>query len=342
MKAVARIYRWILIAVILQLGVLAYFDFFYLPGGGNIRATMYEAEGEELTNWSVKIPGTAEDIKVSQNGRFAGYISGDKLHILDVRSKKVSKTFGNGKDKIPFYRWLPDRNMIIYSIQSKDGKQGSVKITTYDLDSGVERSYPEISGLQEGSFLADLELSPLTNVVYAKVKVSDTKAKVYKFNIMDNLKFVMNMAPDEDMRETGYTDRLLYEKGGKLYVRDGRTGSASLLAFKNNMALLYIDSEDKAYAGQLNSEKAVENIFYGEPGKEAAKSWKQVKLERPALPEDILISASGMIFIQEKEEHAVYNPLSGERITFEGNLIQVFDRSIITRDGGRLKLTVFK
>ena len=191
MKRLARIYRWIIISILLQVIVLSYFNFVYFPGRGAIKTTMYEFGEDSIESKNIRILSDTEKICVSFNGVFTAYKKGNNLIITDNKRKKTIKSISPSGGEITYYRWLPDRDMLIYSMKSPEGKKGQVQISTYDIGPELERSYPEITGLPEDSTVVDIELSPYTNVVYTMIKTGTSSAKVYKYNIMDNLTLVM-------------------------------------------------------------------------------------------------------------------------------------------------------
>ena len=132
--------------------------------------------------------------------------------------------------EITYHRWLPDREMLIYAIKEPEAKSGHVRISTYDVIPDLVRSYPDIKELPAGSGVMDIELSPMTNIVYPKIKTSDTRARIYKFDIMDNLSLVFKTDHTTVIKETLYTDNLVYQPVGKrICVMNGQTGKFTYL-----------------------------------------------------------------------------------------------------------------
>lgn len=343
MKTIARIYKWIIISVFLQVVILAYLNFIYLGDGGAVKATMYQPEDEAPVSREVKIPAEASGIKASFNGLYAAYTMNGKLEIFDIKNRRSKKTIDTGKDILSYYRWLPDRNMIIYSSTSIDKGKVYVNVITYDVDSGVERSYPKVSGLPDGSGVEDIELSPLTNIVYVKVKVSDSQARIYRYNIMDNLKYIMSTGINTVIKETIYSDNLVFQDGkNKIYVKDGRRNTTKLLPFKSKMALLGIDSEDKVYAGELNKENKVYKIYFGKLDDRIDRSWIQLQLDKPALPQNIIITPGGAVYKLSEDDKVLYGIDSDRRIELTGEFVEMLEGYIVTKDNKRLKLTVIK
>lgn len=339
MKKLMRIYRWILLAVLFQVIVFSYLEFIYLPNRGAVKATAFEFQEETVKSRSVKIPSDAEAAVVSYNGSYAAYRQGSKLKVINMGNGRNLKSLNASGGKFCFFRWLPDRDMLIYSIKEPDGKKGNVMISTFDLGAGLERSYPKIKGLPEGSEITCIELSPLTNVVYEMVKTNNTVIKVYKFNIMDNLSYIMNTGVKTVFRETAYTDNLVYQAvDGKITIRNGKTGSKTYLPVKGKLQLLAVDAEDNIYAGQLDDSGKMISVYHGKAGK-LSKEWEKTILNTPVKPSDIVITPDGSIYRVNREEKSIYDISDGTRFSFQGELIEVLDDYVVSRDGRRLGLT---
>ncbi|MCX7922175.1 MAG: hypothetical protein N3B21_09220 [Clostridia bacterium] len=347
MKRLLRIYKWIVISVLLQCMILVYVNYFYLERRNEVVATSFEIEEKPDTDAKVKIKQGAQGIKVSFDGAHILYLLEGNLEIVKTQDDKHLKTISGRNGEISYYRWLPDRNMIIYSVKLKQASSGGVQIYTYDVDSGVERSYPEMKGLPTQSSVVDIELSPLTNIVYAKVKVSEEQARVYKFNIMNNLSYVMNVDINTVIKETSYSDNLIYQNTkNKAFIRDGNKSSSKSIPFKNRVALLDVDSEDRVYIGELNSDKKVYCIYYSKIddkiGENPENTWDKIKLDNAVSPESIAITRRGDVYTYSEDGNTIYNVRTGLESTYEGRLIQILDGYLVVLDGERLKFRAIK
>lgn len=337
MKKIKRIYRWIIISVLLQLIALSYINFVYLPNRGVIKSTMYESAEDSIKSKSMRVPSDVDKISVSFNGLFAAYIKGNNLIITDILKKRTVKSISASGGEFTYFRWLPDRDMLIYSVKSPGGKKGQALISTYDIGPGLDRSYPKITGLPEGSTVVDIELSALTNVVYTAIKTGESRIKIYKYNIMDNLSFIMNTGISTVLKETAYADNLVYQgDDGRIRLRSGKGGRSSSISFKSKVILLAVDSEDNIYAGELNKEKKVTGIRCGKLDQQV-KMWKLIKPDAPALPSDLFVTPDGSVYRAARKESCVYTA-SGS-YPYTGVLLDMLDDYIVSRDGNWLKLT---
>ncbi len=337
MKGLARIYKWIVLAVLFQVFVFSYLEFVYLPNRGAVKATAFELPDTAVKSRSIKIPADAKGACVSFDGSYAVYLQGEKLVVADTKNGKNLKTLNASGGEFSFYRWLPDRDMLIYSIKEPEGKKGQVMISTFDLRPDLERSYPNITGLPAGSSVTEIELSPLTNVVYAMVKTGETRIKVYKYNIMDNLTSVMNASVKAVFKETLYSDNLVYQEPGKrVTIRSGKNGKSTYIPVKGNFQLLALDDEDNIYAGELDDSGKITAVHYG---KADSKEWKKTALDAPFSPSEVVVTPGGSIYTISGDEKFIRDRTDGSQFTYEGELLEVLDDYIVSKDDGRLKMT---
>ncbi|HOL92511.1 MAG TPA: hypothetical protein PK767_09715 [Clostridiales bacterium] len=312
MKNIKTIYKWILISVILQTAFLSWLNYVYLPNRGHFKSTMYEAEFLAVKNRSYRLPEGADDISVSYDGLYAAYMLDGQIVIADLDGGREIKRLGPAGGKITYHRWLPDREMLIYAIKEPEGRSGRVRISTHDVIPDLDRSYPDIKGLPEGSAVIDIELSPMTNIVYPKIQTSKTRARIYRFDIMDNLSLMFKTDLTTVVKETLYSDNLVYQVAGeRTRVRNGKTGKTSYIPVKQAHLLLDIDGRDVIYAGITDKSGSVSEIRYGKAGTEAAE-WNSISLSDPAAADDIMITADGSVYIADRQARTVECVKGGE------------------------------
>ncbi len=342
MKKLKMIYCWILISVIFQVAVLSYINFIYLPGRGAIKATMYEAETAAVKGRSLKLPDGAGEVVVSFDGLYAAYRMDNQLVISDLDTQKTLKTLEPDGGEFTCFRWLPDREMLIYSIKEPEGKSGQAEISTYDIGPELDRSYPAIKSLPEDSEVTDIVLSPLTNVVYPKIKIGKTKAKIYKFDIMDNLKFIMSTSTETEIFETMYSDSLIYQSpDSSIRIRNGRTGGTSRLPVKDATKLLATDDNDFIYAAITDKNGSLTAIYSGKAGQKA-EEWETLPLDEPVKAENVYITAEGTIYYADVEAKKIH-ALEGTGVTeYQGDLLTVLDDYAVSIDGNKLLLKILK
>jgi len=340
-KKIKMIYKWIIISITLQTIVLVYLNYFYLPFRGKVKATVFEQTGMVSNNWNIPIPDGAGNPCVSNSGRYAAYLYDGKLVVMDAVRKKEIAAISAEKGELTYHRWLPDRNMLIYASCSYVKKHSIVTISTYDVMTGDIRNYPDISKLPLYSKAVGIELSPITNIVYVKIKTGDERALIYKFNIMDDCELIANTELGVVIRETNYSDKLIYQEGNyMLVVRDGGNKTEYVLGFPGKMALLGIDSEDKVYAAELNQDGKAVYVHYGEADTADVSTWEKIPLNKAVDPERLIISRGGAIYLNMPEESRVLAIDVGREYKYTGELIEITDDYIVSRKQDQLTLTL--
>lgn len=344
MRRSAKIYSWIILSILVQIVILFYFNNFYFKDGIDITSTNIDVVDTPKEDKSITIPQGATDIKVSNDGTFVSYYLNNNIVVYDAANKKEAKTlYAPNSKEFTFYKWLPDKNMIIYAVGPKSGMSGEIKISTYDFDIQQDplRDYPGMTNLPKGSRIESVELSPQTNVVYFKVKTSSSKASLYKLDVMNNLSFAMSIDVNTIIKEANYVEKIVYQDSkGKVFIREGGTGKTKQLSLKNKAAVLSIDLEDKVYVGELGDNDLVEKVYYGGIGTEF-KSWDSISLKKPVKPEDIFVTSNGVVYEVDEASNTMYAITNSKDVKYKGKLITVLNDYIVSLDGDKLKLEAF-
>ncbi|HHW49588.1 MAG TPA: hypothetical protein GXX14_13380 [Clostridiaceae bacterium] len=336
-----RIFKWAIISITVQAVIFAYFNYIYLPGTRHVKTTIYKHDESSISSWSLKIPEDALFIKTSYNGRYVGYMKEGELVVMDSANGSKKSAVGRGEGKLSYFKWLPDREMIIYSLSLPQDGYCDVQIATYSAESGEKRVYPEISGLPEGSEVDDIKLSILTNTVYVKVKTGNSSSRVYRFDIMDNCRLVLTSDDGIKIQQTMRDDNLLYENSGCIYVINGNNDTEKQLEFGSIAVLLGIDPADRVFVGEQDESGRIIGIYYGKIDDEEIKeTWESIALNKPVPRENIIITESGTVYELAEEEKCVRQIDGSSKIDFEGEFIEMTDGYIITRNRNLLKLDV--
>lgn len=344
MKTIAKWYKWILLAVIFQFCVLLYINNIFLNTNVEVSVKSADTKARPSTG-SFKVSEDAEMISVSYNSAFGAYLSGGKLNIVDIDKSKVKTVAGTDDDKITFYRWLPDRDMVIYSSNTKNGQKGVVQISTYEADSETTRDYPEISGLPSKSQIQDIELSPFTNVVYAQIQTSDTKCRIIRFNVMSQFANVMTIGADSIIKESMYVNKLVYQNTGEsAYVYDGMNKVKNRIRIDaEKVTILGMDAEDTLYLGTLDAGGKVTHINYQKiTDTKLTDAWTTLTLKQSVLPEDIVISVNGNLYQNKKDENKIVNLANERAASYRGDFVEVLDGVLVSKDGNKVYVTSLK
>lgn len=346
-KAAIRIYKWIILSVMFQVLVLVFFNNIYLAGRGEATATLSEDKDQDKQNYkkqaiTVSIPDSAINPRVSFDNTYVSYVLDGKLEIYDIKNKKIVKSISHKKDIITYYRWLSDRNMIIYSVRTPNDEPGAVQIITYSVDTEVQHDYPRITGLPRKSEVVSIELSHLTNSVYTKVKTNENDAKIYRYNVMSQLFHVTNTSSETVTKEMHYKDKLVYQDDKykiNVFTWSEPRGATVTMPFKNKMALIgIVGSDDEIYLGEMDSDNKVHRVIYGRSNVDPEKEWKQLSLKTPTSPENLVVAPNGSVFELIDSKKVIYNISENTELSYSGKFVEVSDKHIVTLDGKELKI----
>lgn len=344
MKILVRWYKWILLAVMFQFCVLFYINNIFLSSAVAVSVTDSDIKTKPFTG-EFNVPEGVTDVKLSFNARFGAYLKDGALHIVNVESNKDKKVAGLEKDKITYFKWLPDRDMVIYSSDTNKGKSGVIKLSTYEADSETTRDYPVISDLSSKSKVNDIDLSPFTNVVYAKINTSDTNSKIIRFNIMSQYAHVMNLKSNAIIKECSYVNKLVYQNEGEaVYIYDGIKNSRKKLSVNGeNVRILDIDLNDTLYIGVLNSSGKVAEIHSQKlTGENASDEWTKTVLKESILPQDIKIMGNGNIYANNEAENKIINLSNDLRASYRGEFLEVLNGILISKEANKVNINSLK
>jgi hypothetical protein len=338
LKLIGRIAKWTAVSIIFQLVILSYFNFIYLPKRNEVDVVILEPQEEKVGNRRIPLPRDASQIKASHNGRYAAYLYKDQLRIVDTKNKKIIKKLSSEGNGFSYYRWLQDRNMIIYSPRKSAADSNLIEISTYNVDWDILRNYPVIETMKKDSEVTSIELSPLTNMVYIKVETS-TNASIYKFDIMDNLNFIMNIDKSTVMKKSFFNDILiLQDKDYNLYIWNGKEKHILDIPTTNRVILLGIAGEDKVFLGELDKLEKIQRLLAGKIISNTNINWQEIEIELVLDPKNIYVFQTEEVFIVEKDNNIVYSLMENSRHLYRGEFIEFLDKHIVSRDGRYLIL----
>jgi len=96
-----------------------------------------------------------------------------------VTGKSVNVNSSDGV-KISFYKWLPDRNRMLIV----ETKNRNLSLSYYDVSQSQKSKVSDILMISSASTVKTIEASPLTNVIYIKVKNGYKYYSIYWVNVI--------------------------------------------------------------------------------------------------------------------------------------------------------------
>lgn len=330
MRLLPKVLIWILISFILQWTVLAFLSKKYEARDQISIETVKISE-----NQSLRIPHGALDIKVSFDRKYVAMRTGEDFRIMEIETGQELYRLNN-LHQVSFYRWLPDRNMMILSKVNKGSSLQTIEVETFDAASLDIRRYQPIKN-QSGKFeITGIQLSSLTNMVYLQLKTNPYEMDVFKYDIMDNPKYVMTTGLETVMKQLNFFDTIVFQKDSKsLWLRNGKENKAKKISLPAESLLLETDYEDRVYLGIWDEKKKIKEIIYQRFTETFNEPWTQVEFPTSLLPQDIRITYKGNIYGVSGE--IIYNGKTGRETRFKGSFVDIIDPYIVSIYQGELQ-----
>jgi len=326
----------IIISLIIQTSGLLYINNILLTSNTTVKSQKVTglASSNKITDSKVNIPSDATTINVSYDASYVSYYLDDELYVVNtITGKSVNVNPSNGV-RISFYKWLPDRNrMLIVETHERN-----LSLSYYDVTQSQKSKVSDILMISSASIVKDIEASPLTNVIYIKVKNGYKYYSIYWVNIMKSRKKIVTKSKYVgNIQVVPHEDKMLYEDlaNNKVYA----TGSYNALSFigSTKSCLLAVDNNDQAYIGSMNRDNNIDKIYYGTLG----GTWKSITLNTPVSKTRLLVSASGQIYENDNVKKILIEIQTGKEVTYKGILLQLYSGGIASLSEGHLVMTPF-
>jgi len=324
----------IMISLIIQISGLFYLNNYLLTSNNDMKSQKV-AESNTSNKVSVskaKVPSKATTINVSYDASYISYYLNGELYVVNTitgKSVNVSSTSGV---KISYYKWLPDRNrMLICEMGNRN-----LSLSYYDVTQSQISKVSDILTASSTSTVKDIEASPLTNVIYIKVRNGYKYDSIYWVNIMKSTKKVITSSQYiGDIKVVPDEDKMLYEDLSSNMVHV--TGANHALSFigSTKSCLLGIDNNDQAYIGNVDSNNKIDKIYFGKlNGK-----WQSLPLNNQVSKDHLFVTASGKVYINDTIKGTVTELKTKKKTTYKGTFLQLYSDGIASLSDGNLVKT---
>jgi hypothetical protein len=290
---------------------------------------------------SIKLPDQATKIKVSFDGSYSAYYLNDILHIINTKTLEDKDLASSITSKVSFYRWFPQKNMMILA-EKTIGKNGAnLKISTYNPANGQKEDKKDLGWYDSKSEVQDITLSSITNVIYIKITNENNKSTIYTLNEANILKKVTtNSSLIGNINALQNDDKMVYEDltNRKIYATNKK--DSIILKEVTLPNLLGIDCNDNIYIAKIEG-NSVSNIYYGKINDESS-SWKNINLQTPADKNSVEVSYDGKLYIFNDSKNSITDIISGTSNNYKGKFMQIYNDGVVSISDGKLILTSIK
>ncbi|HEY8891880.1 MAG TPA: hypothetical protein VIM70_16700 [Clostridium sp.] len=332
-KVYKKMIMCIIISLIIQISGLFYLNNFLLTSNGNVKSQKV-TDSNKASVSKVKVPTDATKINVSYDASYVSYFLNDELNVVNTTTGKSVNVSSSDGVKISFYKWLPDRNRMLI-VETSDR---NLSLSYYDVTQSQKSKVTDILMVSSESFVQDIEASPLTNVIYIKVKNGYKNYSIYWVDIMKSIKKIYTQSKYiGNIQVLPHEDKMLYEdlNNNKIYG----TGSDQALSFidSTKSSLLAIDNNDMAYVGDVDSNDNIDKIYYGTLNGD----WKSIPLSTPVNKANLLVTTSGKIYVNDVTKSTLKEVQTGKQTTYKGTFLQLYSAGITSLSDGNLVKTPF-
>ena len=349
MKVYKRIMIWILISVSIQVIGLFYLDKYYFRESSNIKTIKLVTAPKKINKKViVEVDSGAKQTQMSNDGKYLSYYDNDKLKIVDSDTGLVNTVKILDGATLSFYKWLPDRNRIILAQKMERDQNKIVKFYYYDVLKNITEELRNdakdkeiyLNLRNEKSEIEDIELSPLTNVMYVKVINSGKRNVIYRLNIMADMNKLNIESYSIGKMQISYTEDELYFED-LLYKRIMNSeGNVVKIPEVKNPSIVGSDGENNIYIADVKS--GLISKIYWAIYKGNTTTWNSKELLVPTKGKNIYVSLAGKIYINDALNAVVTEVISGSRTSYIGVLQSIYSKGLATIDEGKLIKILFK
>lgn len=332
------IIAWTVCALIFEFGVLFLLDKVILVDSYDFTVNETTNEQDNADDISVTIKEGADNISLSYSGKYIAYNYEESLCVEDTKNGTINKVPTEKNEKIMYYKWIENRNVIAIVETNADGE---VQLVTYNPADSSKAFVQTICYYTENMKVKNMATSVLTNVYYIDIARSGLKDLVYRVDRNNDITLIdINTEGLGNIKTIPHEDRLIYEDkvNGKFFV----TSPDEELKFNSEkqLSLLGIDKNDVIYMGEVREDKIV-SILYGKVSKKTS-DWRIKILDQPVKKSDIYFNDDSEILVNNEAENYVENLLTKKETPYEGTFLQMNDEFVASINNDRqLKYTRF-
>ena len=325
-----------MISLTIQISGLFYLNNNILTSNGTVKSQKIAVSSisNKASVSKANVPNNATTIHASYDASYISYCLNDELYVVNaITGKSVNVSSSNGV-KISFYKWLPDRNRMLIA----ETENRNLSLSYYDVTQSQKIKVSDILMISSTSKVKDIEVAPLTNVIYIKVKNGYKYYSIYWVNIMKSRKkIVTNSKYIGNIQVVPHEDRILYEDltNNKVYA----TGLNHALSFigSTKSCLLAIDNNDQIYIGNVDNNNNIDKIYFGTLN----GSWKSLPLNSPVSKSRLFVTTRGKVYINDKIKGTVTELQTKKETTYKGTFLQLYSDGIASLSDGNLVKTPF-
>jgi len=342
MKWNKRIIIWIVVSLTMQCLVLFYVDHYFLATDSKVvTQKVDDKKAEKIKNIDIKVPENAKNILTSYDAKYLSYFENEKLKIVNCKDGSIKDIAANEASKISFYEWLPDRNRMLLVEKKSSDVSSNLVLYYYDVSKDEKVKIKDLAWSDTKAEVEDIQLSTLTGVTYVKVSSKGERSSIYRIDRMGTMTKA-NTIPNfvSNISLVRHEDTLIYE--GLVYNKIFATTNDQAIIIKgiDKLTLMGTDDNDNVYVGELK-DKLISKIYYGKTS-ENTSDWKVIDLQEPSKKSDLFVTSEGKVYQNDALKGVVKEINSGTQTSYEGKLLQLYTKGIVSLIDNKISFVLFK
>ncbi|MBK1813673.1 hypothetical protein JHL18_23945 [Clostridium sp. YIM B02505] len=349
-KYIKNLGLYFIIAVILQVGVLYYINNFYLSGfssdnenkstiaanssnsastkSNDINDISVSGKNEVETTVKFAVPEDSTEIELSKENDKVAYI---KDSVLQIVGKTTNEIVDLQELKLLKYQWLDEGNLVIAT-----SKENSTKVSfyKYSISTKQKELLASIQLKDKKSSIDSIISSPLKDLIFVRVALSNGSSELYKLNVRNEFeKVTLRESKIQDIYLIPHEDKLIYNSSlsSNLYVT--YLEQKLSLAQKGLTRIIGVDKSENVYIGLVNDGN-ISKIYYGSIS-EKTSTWKQVPLNNAEKVDDLIVIESTVYKLNSMKNKL--EDLNGtSSISFKGKFLKVCNGKVLSMENGNI------
>ncbi|GFP75192.1 hypothetical protein [Clostridium fungisolvens] len=349
-KYIKNLGLYFIIAVILQVGVLYYVNNFYLSGFSsnnedksavavnNTNATSSKSNdkndssvsGKDEADTTIKfeVPEESTEIELSKENDKVAYI---KDSVLQIAGKTENNTVDLQDLKLVKYQWLDEGNLVIAA--SKDNST-KVSFYKYNISTKEKELLASIQLKDKKSSIDSIISSPLKDLIFVKVALSNGGSELYKLNVRNEFeKIALRESKIQDVYLIPHEDKLIYNSSLSSNVYVTYLEQKLSLTQKGFTRILGVDKSENVYVGIVNDGN-ISKIYYGSIS-EKTSTWKQISLNNIEKTEDLIV-VENSIYKLNSAENKLEDLNGTTSISFKGKFLKICNGKVLSMENGNV------
>lgn len=253
----------------------------------------------------------AKNFQLSYNNKYLSFINQDRLEVIDLYQNKSifdSVLFFDSATKIINYRWLPDRNSLLFFSTEPDHLR--TYLYSLDLNDNTPNEYnPKLD--REFSFniaaILNIEMSTYTNNLFVLFEDAEKKTRLIKMDIMKAINWL-------DLPQGNIHSIAVSNKLGKLFLESSHNHSKQISLLEGQERKIVSRHPDDFLLGSMDSTVYIGRVDDGYLQKiymysNNGETWISTNVWQGNIPletKETFISSDKNLMIKHKQQLTIF------------------------------------